>query len=181
MKLLRSMSTVVLATAVLAATAGAASGAATPSWQLTDTGVTARFLGLAPVDDKVAWVAGSAGTILRTVDGGRSWQRVDPPGAAELQFRDIEAFDARHAVALTIGAGTDSRIYTTTDGGRTWTESFRNDEPTAFYDCLTFLDRRTGLALSDPVGGKFRILATADGGRTWRGRPTPRLPDAPPR
>src|SRR5918998_631468 len=83
MKLLRSMSTVVLATAVLAATAGAASGAATPSWELTDTGVTARFRGLAPVSDRVAWVAGSAGTILRTVDGGRSWQRVDPAGAAD--------------------------------------------------------------------------------------------------
>jgi photosystem II stability/assembly factor-like uncharacterized protein len=180
MKLLRSMSTVVLATAVLAATAGAASGAATPSWELTDTGVTARFRGLAPVSDRVAWVAGSAGTVLRTVDGGRSWQRVDPPGAAELQFRDIEAFDARHAVALTIGEGTDSRIYTTTDGGTTWTESFRNDEPTAFYDCIAFLDRRTGLALSDPVGGKFRILATRDGGRTWAVQPTEGMPDALP-
>lgn len=48
---------------------------------------------------------GSAGMILRTVDGGRSWERRDPPGAQELQFRDIEAFDARTAVALTIGEG----------------------------------------------------------------------------
>jgi photosystem II stability/assembly factor-like uncharacterized protein len=150
------------------------------SWQLTDTGTTARFRGLAPVNAKVAWAAGSAGTVLRTVDGGRSWASVGPPGAAALQFRDIEAFDSRNAVALTIGNGTDSRVYATSDGGATWTETFRNDEPTAFYDCLTFSDRRNGLALSDPVGGKFRILATRDGGRSWQVRPAEGMPDALP-
>jgi photosystem II stability/assembly factor-like uncharacterized protein len=158
-------------------TTGFATGHA-PSWRLSDTGVTARFRGLAPVSDRVAWVAGSAGTILRTVDGGRSWASVGPAAAAELQFRDIEAFDATHAVALTIGEGTDSRLYATSDGGRHWTETFRNDDPAAFYDCVTFLDRRHGLALSDPVAGKFRILATSDGGRSWRVRPTTGMPEA---
>jgi photosystem II stability/assembly factor-like uncharacterized protein len=151
-----------------------------PSWQLSATGVTARFRGLAPVSGQVAWVAGSAGTILRTVDSAKTWQRVDPPGTAELQFRDIEAFDAEHAVALTIGEGDQSRLYATSDGGRNWTETFRNDDPAAFYDCVTFLDRRHGLALSDPVDGKFRILATADGGRSWRVQPTSGMPDALP-
>jgi len=169
-----------VALATLTATAGFTPGAHVPAWKLSDTGVTARLRGLAPVDDRVAWVAGSAGTILRTVDGARTWQRVDPPGAAELQFRDIEAFDAEHAVALTIGEGDQSRLYATADGGRTWRETFRNDDPAAFYDCVTFLDRRRGLALSDPVGGKFRILATADGGRSWRVRPTAGMPDALP-
>jgi photosystem II stability/assembly factor-like uncharacterized protein len=149
-----------------------------PSWQLTDTGVTVRFRGLAPVSGKVAWAAGSEGTILRTVDGGRSWQSVGPAGTEALQFRDIEAFDSRHAVALTIGEGTDSRIYTTADGGQSWTTAFQNDEPAAFYDCITFLDRQHGLALSDPVDGKFRILATADGGRTWAVRDPAGMPAA---
>lgn len=150
------------------------------SWQLTETGSTARFRGLAPVSATVAWAAGSAGTVLRTVDGGRTWASVGPPEAAALQFRDIEAFGPRHAVALTIGSGTDSRIYTTSDGGASWTETFRNEDPAAFYDCVTFLDRKRGLALSDPVGGKFRILATRDGGRTWQVRPTRGMPDALP-
>lgn len=151
-----------------------------PSWQLTDTGTTARFRGLAPVSATVAWAAGSAGTILRTVDGGRTWASVGPPEAAALQFRDIEAFGPRDAVALTIGNGTDSRIYTTADGGATWAETFRNEDPAAFYDCVTFLDRRHGLALSDPVDGRFRILATRDGGRSWQVRPTTGMPDALP-
>ena len=169
------LAAVVVASLGLSAPA-AASGPPRPSWQLTDTGTTAQFRGLAPVSSRVAWVAGSAGTILRTVDGGRSWRSVGPPEAAALQFRDIEAFDATHAVALTIGNGTDSRLYRTADGGRTWTETFRNEDPAAFYDCVTFLDRRHGLALSDPVDGKFRILATADGGRSWAVRPTAGMP-----
>jgi photosystem II stability/assembly factor-like uncharacterized protein len=155
-----------------------ASAAGGPSWQLTDTGSAQRFRGLAPVSGDVAWVAGSAGTVLRTLDGGRHWQDVSPPGAAALQFRDIEALDARRAVALTIGSGTDSRIYRTTDGGRSWQLAFTNTDDAAFYDCLAFTDPLHGLALSDPVGGAFRILATSDGGRSWSVRPTAGMPAA---
>jgi photosystem II stability/assembly factor-like uncharacterized protein len=180
MRSLRSLTAVALGLIVLAGTAGSSAHGLRPAWQPSDTGVTAQFRGLAPVSGRVVWVAGSAGTVLRTVDGGRSWQQVGPPGAAALQFRDIEAFDADHAVALTIGTGTDSRVYATSDGGRTWTEAFRNEDPAAFYDCLTFLDRRHGLALSDPVDGRFRILATDDGGRSWRVRPTGGMPEALP-
>ncbi len=178
MTALRKTSMAAIGLVIVAATGGFTAHTPAPSWQLSDTGVTARFRGLAPVSAKVAWVAGSEGTILRTVDGARSWQRVGPPGAAELQFRDIEAFDADHAVALTIGEGEQSRLYATANGGRTWTETFRNTDPAAFYDCVTFLDRRHGLALSDPVGGKFRILATSDGGRSWAVQPAAGMPDA---
>jgi photosystem II stability/assembly factor-like uncharacterized protein len=164
---LRKISMVAAGVAAFVSTTGFVPGGGTPSWQLSPTGVTARFRGLAPVTAKVAWVAGSEGTVLRTLDGGKSWASVGPADAAALQFRDIEAFDADHAVALTIGEGEDSRLYRTADGGATWTETFRNEEPAAFYDCVTFLDQRHGLALSDPVDGKFRILATADGGKSW--------------
>jgi photosystem II stability/assembly factor-like uncharacterized protein len=179
MRTLRALSTAVLALAVLTVSSGFTS-ATRPAWQLADTGVTARFRGLAAVSDRVAWVAGSGGVVLRTVDGGDSWRRADPPGAAGLELRDIEAFDHHHAVALSIGPGEESRIYATRDGGRTWAETFRNDDPRAFYDCLTFLDRQHGLALSDPVDGVFRILATRDGGRSWRVQPGTGMPAALP-
>jgi photosystem II stability/assembly factor-like uncharacterized protein len=149
-----------------------------PRWQLTPTGTTERFRGLAAVSRQVAWLGGTNGTVLRTVDGGRSWQDVSPPGAEALQFRDVEALDARHAVALTIGTGTDSRIYRTGDGGRTWQLAFTNAEPDAFYDCIAFTDPLHGLALSDPVGGAFRIAATSDGGRSWTVRPGAGMPPA---
>jgi photosystem II stability/assembly factor-like uncharacterized protein len=147
-------------------------------WQLKDTGSDARLRGLSAVNRQVAWASGSAGTVLRTTDGGRSWRSVGPPGTQELEFRDIEAFDARRAVALSIGEGGDSRVYRTDDGGQNWTETFRNDHPQAFYDCMTFFDDGHGLALSDPVDGKFRILSTADGGRSWTVLPSAGMPAA---
>jgi photosystem II stability/assembly factor-like uncharacterized protein len=169
-------------TAVVLLLAGAtpANASFEPSWQLTPTGTTAQFRGLSVVDGRTAWAGGSAGTVLRTVDGGRSWQSVGPPEAAGLQFRDIEAFDAEHAVALTIGNGTASRIYLTADGGKTWKETFRNPDEPAFYDCMSFFDRRNGLAMSDPVDGKFRILSTHDGGASWTVLPNAGMPAALP-
>ncbi|MFC7816012.1 MULTISPECIES: WD40/YVTN/BNR-like repeat-containing protein [unclassified Streptomyces] len=153
-----------------------------PHWDLKDTGAAGafdvRFRGLAAVSRHTAWVAGSRGTVLRTTDGGDTWRNVSPPGAGGLEFRDVEAFDARRAVVLAIGEGEASRVYRTDDGGATWTESFRNTDPRAFYDCLTFFDRRHGLAMSDPVDGKFRILSTSDGGRSWKVLPSRGMPAA---
>ncbi|GGP57563.1 oxidoreductase [Streptomyces melanogenes] len=151
-----------------------------PSWQLTQTGTDARFRGLAAVSRTTAWVAGTKGTVLRTADGGRHWRDVSPPGAGELEFRDVEAFDGRRAVVLAIGEGEASRVYRTEDGGATWKESFRNLDPKAFYDCLTFFDHRHGLAVSDPVDGRYRILSTADGGRSWKVLPNTGMPEAQP-
>lgn len=150
-----------------------------PRWSVKDTGTAdVRFRGLSAVSRDTAWVAGSLGTVLRTTDGGGSWRNVSPPGAGELQFRDIEAFDARRAVVLAIGEGEASRVYRTDDGGATWTESFRNTDARAFYDCLTFFDHRHGLAMSDPVDGRFRILSTRDGGRSWTVLPDSGMPPA---
>jgi photosystem II stability/assembly factor-like uncharacterized protein len=161
------------------AQAHAPAGRPAPHWQLKDTGTPdVRFRGLAAVGRDTAWVAGTGGTVLRTTDGGGTWRDVSPPGAEDLQLRDVEAFDARHAVVLAIGEGEASRVYRTDDGGGTWTESFRNTDTRAFYDCLTFFDRRHGLALSDPVDGKFRVLSTGDGGRSWSVLPDAGMPAA---
>lgn len=137
------------------------------SWSLTTTGTTSRLRGLAAVSRSVAWASGYAGTVIRTVDGGRTWTSVGPAGTADLQFRDVEAFDAQHAVAMAAGEGESSRIYTTTDGGRSWVEAFRNTEPAAFYDCMAFTSASVGYAVSDPVDGRFRIIKTTDGGLSW--------------
>jgi photosystem II stability/assembly factor-like uncharacterized protein len=138
------------------------------SWHDVPTGSTARLRGLAPVSRSVAWVSGTGGEVLRTDDGGRSWDDVSPGGdTSGLEFRDIEAFDSHRAVILSIGAGGDSRIYRTSDGGTTWHRTFTNTEPTAFYDCMSFWDTEHGLALSDPVDGRFRVISTDNGGRSW--------------
>lgn len=157
-------SVVVLALAIPASSARPAPAL---SWQLSDTGSTSHFRGLAAVSKKIAWVSGYDGVVLRTTDGGRSWSDVSVPGAESLQFRDITAFDARRAVVLAAGSGTDSRMYATSDGGATWQLAYENTDPAAFFDCMDFFDARHGLVMSDPVDGKFRILRTSDGGASW--------------
>ena len=52
------------------------------------------------------------------------WTKLAPPaepGASKLDFRDIDAIDARTAYVLSIGEGPASRIYKTIDAGITWT------------------------------------------------------------
>jgi photosystem II stability/assembly factor-like uncharacterized protein len=159
--LLLAVFSLVAASMALAASGGYA-------WQLTPTGSTASLRGLSAVSEQVAWASGSGGTVLRTTNKGATWQSLGPPGTAALQFRDIEAFDQRTAVILSIGGTPDAfRIYRTTNAGQTWTLVFQNTEPTAFYDCMAFFDKHRGLALSDPINGRFRILATSDGGMSW--------------
>jgi photosystem II stability/assembly factor-like uncharacterized protein len=160
---------------------GAAAGPnASFSWQLRPTGTTSGLRGLAAVDASTAWVSGSGGTVLRTVDGGATWQNVAPPDAAGQAFRDIEAFSADHVVLLAIGPGDASRVYVTEDGGATWAKTAQNADPAGFWDCMAFFDRHRGLIMGDPVGGKFQILSTSDGGRSWSLVPSSGMPPALP-
>lgn len=168
-----------LLAAALSAPAAAAPDDA-PHWLLSPTGTDARLRGVAVVNQDVVWAAGSGGTIIRTVDGGGTWQVVSPPGTAGLRWRNIEAFDPDTALVLSVGGAELARVYRTTDGGGSWTEVFRNTDPAAFYDCMAFFDREHGLALSDPVGGRFRILSTSDGGDSWQVLPDDGMPDALP-
>lgn len=160
----------VAAGAALLALAGAAwpQAGGAPEVRLVpqDSGVDVRLRGISAVDDQVAWASGAKGTVLRTVDGGDHWQRVGVPGAADLDFRDVEGFDADHAVVLSIGPAEASRIYRTRDGGRNWTLVLQNSDPRAFFDCMAF-DGPHGVILGDPVDGHFQILETHDRGEHW--------------
>src|SRR4051794_6493959 len=141
------------------------------TWDLKPTNTTFQFRGLAPVSNKVVWVSGTKGSVLRTCDGGTTWSNVSPLLAPEnstnFEFRDIQAWDEKTAVILSIGNGNLSRIYMTHDGGQSWTRTFVNENEAAFYDCMSFQNRRHGIALSDPVDEKFRLIETWDGGLTW--------------
>jgi photosystem II stability/assembly factor-like uncharacterized protein len=170
-----------LALGLALATPAVAKPLTNPSWRLLPTGSVAHFRGLDAASSRVVWAAGySPATVLRSLDGGRSWADVTPPVGSSLQFRDIETFGPDHAVVLASGNGQASRIYVTDDGGRRWNLAFTNHVYRSFFDCMAFFDSQRGLALSDPVGGKFRLVATDDGGHTWREVPRSGMPPALP-
>lgn len=129
-----------------------------------NTGSSISMRGVSVVDARTVWASGSSGTVLRTIDGGVTWSTHVIPGADSLDFRDIEAFDARTAYVLS--AGEDGRIYKTIDAGSTWTLQFRNTIKGVFFDCFDFWDATHGMAMSDPVDGRYLLLYTEDG-TTW--------------
>jgi photosystem II stability/assembly factor-like uncharacterized protein len=148
------------------------------TWTVQTSGVMATLRGVSAVTADVAWVSGTRGTVLRTTDGGATWQNVSPPEAAALDIRDIDAIDERTAYALSIGEGDKSRIFKTTDAGATWVTQFASPDADAFFDAMAFWDAQHGLAFSDSANGQFRIITTADGGRTWTRVPVASLPAA---
>ena len=110
-----------------------------PQWTLQTSGVTARLRGVSAVSDRVAWASGSGSTVLRTADGGTTWQKITVTTEV-LDFRDIDAIDETTAYVLSIGNGAASRIYKTIDSGATWTLQIRNEDAKAFLDAMSFWD-----------------------------------------
>ena len=148
-------------------------------WRPQQSGVTVRLRGVSAVSDRVAWASGAQGTVLRTIDGGATWQRRSVPDAEALDFRDVDAMSADVAYILSIGPGAASRIYKTRDGGASWTLQLANRDPKVFLDAMAFRDEHHGVAFSDSAGGVFAIFTTTDGA-TWTRVPADRLPPALP-
>jgi photosystem II stability/assembly factor-like uncharacterized protein len=147
-------------------------------WTVQPSGTSVRFRGVSAVSSRVAWASGDKGTVARTVDGGATWRASVMPGASDLDFRDIDAFDANTAYVLAIGPGDKSRLYKTKDGGAQWSLQFANSNPKAFFDAMAFWDKDNGIAVSDPVDGRFVIIRTTDGGRNWKQMPSEGMPPA---
>ena len=120
-------------------------------------------------------------TLLRTADGGESWERLGPEGfprtvEGEVGFaasnRSLALLGARRAWLGTGGA--QARVWSTDDRGRTWTATHlplqQGDEGAGVF-ALAFRDERHGVA----VGGNYTLpdrrggtaAKTDDGGRSW--------------
>ncbi len=138
---------------------------------------TTQFLqAVHAVSSSVVWVAGYGGVVLRTIDGGATWERRMTPTGDSLQFRDVHALDADRAWILSIGNGSSSRIYHTSDGGSSWVLQFVNRDTAAFYDCLSFGSPESGVAFADASSGRTNILRTMNGGATWELVPAANVP-----
>ncbi|MFN9118180.1 MAG: WD40/YVTN/BNR-like repeat-containing protein [Gemmatimonas sp.] len=148
----------------------AVSGTAQGAPRITEltSGVTPLLQAVHAASSTVVWASGHGGIVLRTVDGGTTWERRVTPAGDSLEFRDVHALGADTAWILSAGNGAKSRIYRTTDGGTTWALQFLNPDTAAFYDCLSFGSRAEGVAFGDASHGRTNLLRTDDGGRRWR-------------
>ena len=63
-------------------------------WNMIERPSRAHLRGLDVGTDGSIWSSGTQGTVLRSLDSGRTWTSWNIPNAENLDFRDIEAFDA---------------------------------------------------------------------------------------
>ncbi|MCA1593179.1 MAG: hypothetical protein LC754_11115 [Acidobacteria bacterium] len=118
---------------------------------------------------KKGWVVGSVSRgetvldslVLRTTDGGVSWQRQFVPPRGELIHLD---FDGDKRGWIVGGAGV---ILHTKDGGETWQAQFSKTPATLYH--VDFEDDEQGWA----VGERGTILRTVNGGDNWKPVSTP--------
>ncbi len=145
--------------------------ASAQSIKLLDSIPGVSLRGLSVVDDNTVWASGSKGHVLRSVDGGKSFQKMQLKGYEKSDFRDIEAFSKTNAVIMS--SGTPALILRTTDGGVSWKETYRNADTAIFLDAMDWMDERRGVVLGDPDQCAycfFLFLTTNDSGKTWSRR-----------
>jgi len=139
-----------------------------------DSGVESSFRGLSVVNQKVVWVSGTGGTVLRTIDGGKNWENISVPNMEKIDFRDVEGFNKNTAIVM--GIASPARFYKTTDGGQNWKLVHFDDRAGVFFDGMSFWNKNDGIAFSDPVDGQHLLIRTTDGSDTWHEIPKEGFP-----
>ena len=113
------------------------------------------------VDDRTVF-AFSDNKLLKTTDGGSSWQQLSLPGLTLNYASFISA--ARGWINMQDNGG----VYYTKDGGSTWQLKTIPDLTSIYTNKMHFVNDSTGYA----TGGLYTINKTTDSGKTWQ--PLPR-------
>lgn len=110
-------------------------------------------------DEQNGLIAGLGGVVLRSGDGGRSWNY-------EQMDRKQALFSVAQADERAIAVGEKGFVRVSTDGGSSWAAPDATNFPTVF----TFMrdvdfdpQRLTGLI----VGQQGKIMRSKDGGKSW--------------
>ncbi|MGE5432541.1 MAG: alpha/beta hydrolase-fold protein [Syntrophomonadaceae bacterium] len=133
-------------------------------WKDLTTGVNVSLFTISSVNDSVCWAAGDNGTVIKTTDGGQTWQRADNAKILNASIYNIFALDAETALC-TSTLKDITMVFRTTDGGINWSQVFL--QRGGFIDAIWLTTPSTGFMLGDPVGGRWSFWKTNDGGATW--------------
>ena len=140
-----------------------------PVINMLDSGRKTSLRGLSVVNDNVLWASGSNGTVVRSTDGGKTFEWQIVQGYEQRDFRDIEAFDANTAIIMAVAE--PAIILKTKDAGKTWKKVFEDTTKGMFLDAMDFYDlysKKIGFVVGDPINNIFYFAVTNDGGETWK-------------
>ena len=124
-------------------------------WTSQNSGVPNHLKSVKFVDISTGIAVGSAGIILKTIDGGDSW--------SAMNSGDRNNLNEVYFINRTTGwiCGENGIILKTNDGGENWTP--QNSGTSLNLESIYFYDANRGWA----VGEAQRIVATENGGATW--------------
>ena len=125
----------------------------------------ASIRGISVVDTNIIWLSGSKSTVLKSIDGGRSWDSLKVHSLELLDFRAVEAFSDKEAIIVSVGF--PSRVYKTKDGGKSWNLVHENLDSSAFMNSIYFKSEQEGIIFGDMLGDRHLILKTVDAGENW--------------
>lgn len=128
---------------------------------------TAGLIDVTAVDNRTAWTVGEGYAILKTIDGGASWQSQLGDGTGLAHINGACAIDARNAwVTQDFGI-----VYWTSDGGKTWNEQ----SPGHGYYLMSASARtlKTVWVVGQIYVHGGIILHTTDGGINWTEQSAP--------
>jgi len=124
------------------------------SWQTFNCGI--QISSIEFINSKVGYAGGTSYYILKTTDGGQTWQQIVVANVIPSNTLSIKFFDLNVGFAFR----EHSTILRTSDGGNTWTPYNIGDDIYSFY----FVNATTAFACGEH-GVTYR---TDDGGLTWQ-------------
>jgi len=133
------------------------------TWMEQYSGENLNFYSVSVVDEDVAWIGAESGYVLKTTDGGNSWQsmRVDTVAIVNLFALDDQI------CFVAVNLPNMAQIKRTLDGGLNWETVYELNASTAFINYIYMFDAQNGYAQGDPVDGKYLLLNTFDSGDSW--------------
>jgi photosystem II stability/assembly factor-like uncharacterized protein len=129
-------------------------------------------------DASTGWARTTTHQILRTTDGGQSWQDVTPPytisspGQFPPAFTSLGGNMAWVAVSEQLPNGSLAGVvFRTTNGGQSWQQATLSTSQLGASQ-VQFVNAQDGWVLSSPAGGAagsepVTLFRTTDGGQTW--------------
>jgi photosystem II stability/assembly factor-like uncharacterized protein len=88
-----------------------------PSWEIIPSGTTEEFNSIFFYDYEVGFACGNSGTVIKSIDSGKTWQTLQTPTTFDLN--DLYMFHQDTVLVV----GDSGTMYFTDDGGSTWTGS----------------------------------------------------------
>jgi photosystem II stability/assembly factor-like uncharacterized protein len=134
------------------------------TWQQAEVPTRSALTAVFFSNCDLGWAVGHDSVILRTTDGGSSWEIVIWAPEEESPLLDVWFSDADHGFAV----GAYGSFYRTSDGGATW--SF---EPISEWDFHLHHIARSAEGRLYMAAEAGMIYRSDDGGETWIELPSP--------